>query len=150
MRFHGWLGEVTQSFEILWKIYANLFNDVLHVFFIISCCSIFKKLQSRTMNVQRRMRTRGLRRWMLNSALMVINELLMEKSLITHIIFRLIFFRSCNERGKLFWITEQEGISVSVCLWMLEFSNLQSDNLLQVVIRKISAKCLLALSIIFE
>lgn len=29
---------------------------------------------------------------MLNSTLMVINELLNEKSLITHIIFRLIFF----------------------------------------------------------
>lgn len=34
---------------------------------------------------------RGLRRWMLNVALMVINELLMEKSLITCIISRLIF-----------------------------------------------------------
>lgn len=56
---------------------------------------------------------RGLRQRMLNLALMVINEVLMEKSLITHIIFRLIFFPF----HWVFWSTKHEAGICSVCLW---------------------------------
>lgn len=82
-------GKSYLNFWILWKIYANLFNDVLHSSFFLQ--QIFKEQNNDFFCNSSRDWERGLRQRMLNSALMVINELLMEKSLITHIIFRLIF-----------------------------------------------------------
>lgn len=94
MPFQGRSGKSYLKFKIFWKIYVNLFHDVLH-FFFSSCCSVFKE-HGRNNEIFRK----NSRDWrnplaqrMLNLALMVINELLMEKSLITCIklVFRLIF-----------------------------------------------------------
>lgn len=74
----------------------------------------------------------------LNSTLMVINELLMEKSLITHIIFRLIF--SVRVRGKT--VRPIRSARQLVCLHCSGQCS-GGSNLLQLVITKISqsAKC---------
>lgn len=79
-----WSKEFSSNFRILlaWKFYANLFNDVLD-----SPPTSLLEQQREAESAKG-----GLRCWMLNLPLMIINELLMEKSLIICIISRLIFF----------------------------------------------------------
>lgn len=106
-------GKNTQTFEFprknLWKFIQRrfLFSTLQHCVGkherrnVSSCCS------------EESGNGRGLRYSMLNSTLMVINELLNEKSLITHIIFRLIFFRFSF--GASWEKTSAGNVRVSVC-----------------------------------
>lgn len=91
----------------------------------------------------------GLRHRMWNLALMIINELLMGKSLITHIIFRLIFFfpgvqQEQEDGWDLSEVNEQEISGAYKCLsieHIQEFFHLRNDELLRIVIRRITAEC---------
>lgn len=78
-----WSKEFSNNFRIslALKFHANLFNDVLDS----PPTSLLEQREAESA------KGGGLRCWMLNLALMIINELLMGKSLITCIISRLIF-----------------------------------------------------------
>lgn len=91
---------VGKSFEYFRrKIHANLFNDAS--FLWCNRCQDESSFRFRHRS-EGRQKHWGLSSRMVKLALMVINELLMKKSLITHIIFRLIFFRSRLDERRLF------------------------------------------------